>query len=318
MIPAEPPEARPRKGGFAWKSIARSVFVLAALAAAALLISSEWNGISAALIDAEIGLIALALLAAIANVVLTGLSWRALLLHAPITLTARQSAHIFFLGQIGKYLPGSLWSFLASGELAKRAGFPRTTAMSSLFLALLIGMGSGVIIALLLVPQSLGYVPESWVVWTFAAALFALIALPRLRAVLLKLARIDFPVPLTALTTSLALALVAWIFAGVQIVLLSKAIGAGLGWPDLLQATGAYAFAWVAGFLVVIAPAGLGAREGGLIAALTLSIGLAEASAIVLLSRLVVTTADFVCAGIAVAMNASPTAQVSAQHPHQG
>nr|WP_298926443.1 lysylphosphatidylglycerol synthase domain-containing protein [uncultured Erythrobacter sp.] len=318
MTHPETSEVAPINGGAAWKSYARAAFCIAALAAAGVLLASEWDGISTALAKADYGLIALAFLAAMINIVLTGLSWRALLARAPVNLSLRRSAYVFFLGQIGKYLPGTVWSFLASGELAKRTGFPRAAAMSSLLLALLIGVGSGVIIALLLVPQTLGYLPESWIVWVIGAAAALPLALPKVRAYLLRLARIDFPVTVGTLALSMALALIAWIFAGAQIVLLSQAIDGALGWSDLPQAIGAYAFAWVAGFLVIIAPAGLGAREGGLIAALSLSMGLVEASAIVLLSRLVVTAADFACAGIAAAMNPDQAAQANAQHPHQG
>lgn len=304
--------------GLAWKSVARAVFLAAALVAAAMVLAREWDGIIAALASARFELIALALIAAMLNVLMTGLSWRVLLSHAHVQLPLRQSAHIFFLGQIGKYLPGTVWSFLASGELAKRAGFSRGAAMSSLLLALLIGVGSGVLVALLLVPQTLGILPDSPLVWLLGFAGLAALLLPQVRAFCLRAARIEFPVPLASLTLSAALALTAWLFAGAQLVLLSQAIGASLGWPELLFATGAYAFAWVAGFVVIIAPAGLGAREGGLLAMLTVTMGLAEASAIVLLSRLVVTLADFACAGLAVAMNRDQAGPANDQPPHQG
>lgn len=302
----------------AWKAAARVVFVVAALVAGGWLVAREWDDIAAALANAHFGYVALAVLAAMINVAMTGLSWRALLTHAPQHLSMRTSARIFFLGQIGKYLPGTVWSFLASGELAKRAGFPRGAAMSSLALALIIGVGSGVLVALVLVPQTLGYLPENGFVWVAGIALGAVGLLPPVRQRLLRLARIDFPVPLSSLIVSGILAIGAWFFAGAQIVLLSQAIGASLGWDDLLHATGAYAFAWIAGFLVFFAPAGLGAREGGLLAALTVTMGLAEATAITLLCRLCVTLADFACAGIAAFIADRPAASEADAHPHPG
>jgi uncharacterized membrane protein YbhN (UPF0104 family) len=296
----------------------RLLFLAACVVAAALLLAQQWDKITASLIRADLGLIALALLAAMVNVAMTGLSWRALLTHAPVQLSPGASARIFFLGQIGKYLPGTVWSFLASGELASRVGFPRGAAMASLALALIIGVGSGVLVAVMLVPQAVGLFPQSPLIWIAGAALALLCLLPPVRRTLLRIARIDFPVPLSSLIASGALALLAWVFAGAQIVLLSQAIGASLGWSDLLQTTGAYAFAWIAGFLVFFAPAGLGAREGGLLAVLTVTMGLAEATIIVLLSRLVVTLADFACAGIAALIPAPSAARSAAAPPHPG
>ncbi|TRD10602.1 hypothetical protein FGU71_01110 [Erythrobacter insulae] len=318
MTQVQTSDAAPHSGAFAWKSAARALFLTAALVGGAMLLAREWDGIAAALADANFGLIALALLAAIINVVLTGVSWRVLLMDAPVNLSLPQSANIFFLGQIGKYLPGTVWSFLASGELAKRAGFPRSAAMSSLLLALMIGVGSGIAIALLLVPQTLGYLPDSPILLAAGGMASLLLGFPKVRSFLLRIAQIDFNVPLGSLLLSAVVAALAWLFAGAQIVLLSQSIGAGYGWSDILSATGAYAFAWVAGFLVIIAPAGLGAREGGLILVLSVSMGLAQASAVVLLSRLVVTLADFICAGIAAAMPQPQAVSSDAPHPHQG
>jgi uncharacterized membrane protein YbhN (UPF0104 family) len=53
---------------------------------------------------------------------------------------------------------------------------------------------------------------------------------------------------------------------------------------------GAFAAAWVAGFVVLIAPAGAGAREAALLALLPLAAG--DALAVVVISRVLLTAAD--------------------------
>ncbi len=311
---------RPRESErrFGWKAFATALFLGAALIAAGMLLAREWDSMAAAFTRADAGLVALALAAAMANVAMTAISWRVLLAGASFAPSPGVSARIFFLGQIGKYLPGSLWSFLATGELARSAGIGRGAAMASLALALLIGVGSGLLVAILAVPQTLGLLPDDGRIWAAGTFVAALVMLPGVRSRLLRLVGIDFPVPATAFALSGAVALAAWLFAGAQIILLSKAIGAPLGWSDLGHATGAYAFAWVAGFLVVFAPAGLGAREGSLIAVLALVMGLGEATAIVILSRLVATAADFACAGLAT-LTRLPRASPAAAPPlHPG
>lgn len=308
-----PPSAEP-----VWKRALRIAFLLAATLAAGLLLTKEWDGISASLAAADPALVVLAALAATTNVVLTGISWRALLAQAPVTLDLRTSAHVFFVGQIGKYLPGTVWSFLASGELALKAGLPRIAAMSSLLLALLIGLGTGVLVALVTVPQTLGIFEGSVFFWVLAGTVAVAMLHPKMRAVLLRAVRIDFPIALPAFWLSVGTALLAWVLAGIHILLLAKAVGVPLGWEDLPTLIGAYAFAWIAGFLVFFSPAGLGAREGGLLAMLTVSIGLAEATAIVVLSRLAITVADFGCAAGALLFNQNQAFAEAGPPPHRG
>jgi uncharacterized membrane protein YbhN (UPF0104 family) len=62
-------------------------------------------------------------------------------------------------------------------------------------------------------------------------------------------------------------------------------------------AVGGYALAWVVGFLVVVAPAGLGAREVVLAAVLAGQLDRGSVIAVVLLSRIATTVVD-VAAGL--------------------
>src|SRR5690606_40874765 len=80
-------------------------------------------------------------------------------------------------------------------------------------------------------------------------------------------------------------------------VLVSGADGAGPRvWP---LAAGAYALAWTLGVLFVFAPAGIGVRELVLTAALSPVLSPGAALLVAALSRLVMTAADVLCAGLA-------------------
>jgi uncharacterized membrane protein YbhN (UPF0104 family) len=63
--------------------------------------------------------------------------------------------------------------------------------------------------------------------------------------------------------------------------------------------TGAVAAAYLVGVLVVIAPAGVGAREATLGLLLAPTLGVPAAAAVALLSRLVHTVGDLALAGVA-------------------
>ena len=94
----------------------------------------------------------------------------------------------------------------------------------------------------------------------------------------------------------LAWAFVSWVFFGLQIWLLATRLGAPEGKTALL-AIGGFAFAWSVGFLVVFAPAGAGVREVLLVAALGPVLGTGAATAVALVSRVLMTAGDLLTAG---------------------
>ena len=88
-----------------------------------------------------------------------------------------------------------------------------------------------------------------------------------------------------------------WVAVGLQVFVLSRAVG--VDWPTgsaLALAVGGYALAWLVGFLVVLAPAGAGARELVLGAVVALATGSGAAAVVVLGSRVLLTVADLVLA----------------------
>lgn len=301
-----------------WRAIARSAFLVLAGIAAVLLILKERDALEQALSRTDPVIASAALAMAMVNIALTWVSWRLLLRSAPAAPDWAQSARIFFLGQVGKYLPGSVWSYLASAELAKQAGLPRATAVSSLFLAVLIGLGSGLLVAIAIVPETIDLASFSWWMVLIIAPAALVLAWPPAMTAILRAARIDFPMKTTSLFASGASACIAWIFAGAMIALLARALGLEFGWSLLAYATGAYALAWVSGFLFFIAPAGLGAREAVLVAMLAARMPLSDAVIIAMLARVVMTITDLILAGIALLIRPTTASPATAPRPHRG
>lgn len=93
------------------------------------------------------------------------------------------------------------------------------------------------------------------------------------------------------------LAIIAWGVAGVQVWLLAVGFGMSPSVSGLLLAVGAYALAWVVGFLAVFMPAGTGVREGILSLFFTGVLSSGGVLAVVLVSRIAMTVADLVFAG---------------------
>jgi hypothetical protein len=230
-------------------------------------------------------------------------TWQVLLAGLGSPLPVPVAGRIFFIGQLGKYLPGSVWPVLMQMELGAAYKVPRAKSASASVLTMLLSLLTGLITALVTLPfaaHSTGYL------WVFLAAPVLIGCLhPKVLNPLLRLAfRLarrpapDEPLTGRALAHALAWSFAAWGFNGLQIWLLSVKLGAPLGQAALLS-LGGYAFAWCVGFLVIFASAGIGIRELLLVAALAPMLGTPAATAVALVSRVVTTVSDLMVAGAA-------------------
>jgi hypothetical protein len=86
-------------------------------------------------------------------------------------------------------------------------------------------------------------------------------------------------------------ALVSWLAYGLHVWVLAAQFGAG-GPPLVARATGAFAAAWCAGFLLVVAPAGAGVREAALVLLLGGVLTRPEATVVAVVSRLLFVVGD--------------------------
>src|SRR3954451_15363882 len=283
---------------------ARVGFVALAVALAVWALWSRWPQVVSAAHRLDATHLVLAVLATLLNAVLTGLGWRALLADLGARLPLRLAARVFFVGQIGKYVPGSLWPMLVQAELAKQHVARRLTAAATLLLVLLSGATALVVmlIALPFAPAG-GGAGLAWAALLVlpAAALMHPGVIGRLLDRGLRLLGRE---PLerwtsvrgTAVAASWAIA--AWLLAGLQIWLLAVPLGAPATWRTFALAVGGYALAWAVALVVVVAPAGAGARGTALGAVLSPVLARGAVVVVVLLSRVLFTAADLTLAGL--------------------
>jgi len=233
--------------------------------------------------------------------------WRSLLTAAGSKLPTRAASRIFFIGQLGKYVPGSVWPVLTQMELGRTYKVPRQRSATVAMLSMMIGLTSGLLATLIGLPfLSGGSARTYW--WAFLFIPVLLVCLhPRvLNPVIafgLRLMRKPAPeTPLTgrAIATAIVVNVASWFCYGLQIWVMTARLGVH-GGDTLLAAVGAYALAWCVGFLFVLAPAGAGIREVILIAELSsmTGIGSGAATAIALVSRGVTVLGDLAGAGVA-------------------
>ncbi len=292
--------------------IARVVLTAAVLAALGLALANRWDEVRPQLGQvspvAAAGAFAYCLLGLLASM----LAWRALLADLGSPLPVRAATRVLFLGQLAKYLPGSsVWAVVAQTELASDYGVPRKRAASAALVLNLITLGVGLLVALLALPQLLSGDAPRWLHWSPLLVPVGLACLtpPVLTWVCNLLFRVLRRQPLDArfswsgVGVAVLGLLGTWLAYGLQITLLGWSLGANPA-ELLLPATGAFAAAWCAGFLVVVVPTGAGTREAVLTIALAAQLpgGAASALTIAVVSRLLLTLADVTAALIGVAL----------------
>ncbi len=288
-------------------------------------VAEDWTKVRAALSSlgflsvAGFLTVAAALLCVLAGLFAMMLVWRQLLTALGSPLPVRAAARIMFVGQLGKYLPGSVWPVLAQMELGTAYRVPRHRSASVSVLTMLLSLFSGLLTALIALPFVGGSTPYLWALLAAPVLLVGLHpkVLNTVLARLLRLAKrppLERPLTGRAIVGALAWAFASWFLYGTQIWLLAVRLGAPEGKAALL-AIGGFAFAWSVGFLVVFAPAGAVVREALLVWTLGPVLGAGGAIAVALVSRVLMTVGDLLTAAIAAAFTRRPSISTPASAP---
>jgi uncharacterized membrane protein YbhN (UPF0104 family) len=278
-------------------------FVLAAVGLACYAIVADWPQIRTALGELGFWPLAASMVSILAGLATTVQMWRLLLASMGSPLPLRAAARIMLVGQIGKYLPGSIWPVLAQMELGREYRVPRSRSASASVLLMLLTLIAGLLTALVTLPFAAGPMPYRWALLA-TPVLLVMLYPPVLNALigwLLRVARqspLDQPLTASALVRAMGWSFGTWICYGLQIWILATRLGAPAG-KTALVAIGGFAFAWSVGFIVVFAPAGAGIRDVLLLVLLGSVLRTADAAAVVLASRVLMTVADLLSAGVA-------------------
>ena len=291
---------------------ALGLLLIAGVVLAVLQLRGQAAGIGDGLADLSPGPVLLAVAATFASLGLSLLTWRATLagLGAPVPL--RPAAQVFFLGQLGKYVPGSVWPVLAQMELGAAHGLSRTVVGTAGLLQLAIGVPGALLLGALAVPALLSADEGAYALLLLVLPIALLVLWPPVLGPLLDQAlRLVRRPPLeqrlsgSAVLRVAALSGAANVLLGLQAWFLARDLGA-TGRFLLPLVVGAFVLATVAGLLALPVPAGAGVREAVLVAALSPVLPLERALLLALVSRVVLTAADLVVAGLAARGRTAP------------
>jgi hypothetical protein len=276
----------------------------------------------------------------LAGIGLSAVYWRRLLAGLGERPGALAVARAYYVGHLGKYLPGKAWAVMLRAGLIRATGVSTGFAALTTFYEVLTTMASGALFAAvlfaLLAPSGTGefdaaalaelcrlQVPEARlgraILVPLALLMVAVTGLPLLPGVVNPVVRRLSAAPegqaprlrTTWLVEGLALTAVGWVLLGASLgATVQGLLGDDLAWtPGAVGRVAAgLALACVAGFVILVAPGGLGVREFFLTlllapeleatAALAPDAARAAAVLAVLVLRLVWTAAELAAAAV--------------------
>lgn len=287
-------------------ALLRVAVVLLVLVLAAVALSSQWRTVGPQLRRLSAGNVVLALLAGCAAIGCAVPSWRALLAEVEpgVDLPWRPATRVFLLGQLGKFVPGSVWVVVAQTELGRRHGVPRRATATAGLLAMGVSLATAVVAAAAFLPlASTDLRHRFWWLSLVAVAALAALAPPVLTPVVAWALRLLRREPLAASLSwggvgrAVAWSLAGWLLYGVHTLVLVRALGAA-GDGLAARSVGGFALALAVGFVVVIAPAGAGVREPLLVLVFDGVLPSGGAIAFAAVSRLLLTVADLLGGGV--------------------
>jgi uncharacterized membrane protein YbhN (UPF0104 family) len=252
--------------------------------------------------------LAAAVTSGLAAMTLLGLNWLAIVRAGGALAPRRRGLAWFFVGQLGKYVPGGIWPVVGQAELAHRDRLSRSIAYWSTALSMvatLLGATCVAAVAGLLAPAGSRLVPA--LLAAVAVVALAAPALPALRRGLHRVAdritsrELRLP-PAGWFAAVVARYLPMWLLFAGMTVGSAAALGADLDAEAVVTLVYAACVSWIAGFVIIGLPGGLGVREAVLIGLLTGPLGAGVAVSTALVSRVVSIGVDLLGAALSVVL----------------
>ena len=292
-----------------WHKVATASVVGAALLFLGLNLYRGWHGTRDYQGRIQPWLLLVSFIFTLAFCFLSAVGWSLTVRCAGGKVNLRRGMRIFFLSNLGKYLPGTVWYIAGRTYLGEREKIPAAVIATSVVVEMALALTSAALISSLALPTLLARYGSGGAYLGMAAVALSLTVLhPRPMGWLLNLFarllhRLPSEVNLTVGYLEMARLLIAYIFiwavgALAFLTLLYSIYPVPLAWLPTVAAI--YAASWIVGFLTPFAPGGLGVREGALALLLGRYVPLPVATAAALLSRLWLTLGEAVWVAVAV------------------
>ena len=255
---------------------------------------SKWDEVSDAFSQVDAINLVLSLLLGLAAMTSIGWIWVTMIVARSHNVRHRNAMSWYFTGQLGKYVPGGIWPIVGRAELAVRNGIPRLDAYASTGLSLVTTYAAAVVTIGIGAVVTTGHRLIAVLIAVGIVLAYAAFSQPSLRAVIIRIATrvsssassLTDPKRLARLTV---LHIPAWILMSLSTSVTATAFGAKISIADMLFIT---TTSWLAGFVVVGVPGGIGVREAVFTSLAGGIIGTPMAVSLALMSRVVFIAVD--------------------------
>lgn len=289
----------------------RSILALLRLLLMALVVTAvvvalvtSWEDVSPYLGAISPGPLALAFLLTLIAPYATMLGWRTMLADLGSPLRQAPAAGVFFVGQLGKYVPGSIWAVIAQAEMGSRLGVPRRRVGVVGLLAIALALLTGGVIGLPALPVLLGRTELGGCAVVLVVVLLAIACYPpfvnagiRRGLRLVRRQPLEHDLGGRSVLLTLVWFTFAWFVSGSAVLVVATDI-AGLA-PTrqvMLMCICGFALSAAFGMISVLFPAGFGIRDGVLALILATSMPLAAAAAVAVVIRFLTIGVDVLVA----------------------
>ncbi len=327
MSSIEEPEATPaddapkRTKRAVLANVARVVVTLAILVAIVFAVKSQWSEVKDTIDQLSWWSLIASALFVFLGMGAAVRAWQHALGALEQPIPAFDAARCYLVGQLGKYLPGSVWAFVLQTELVRRAGVSRAAGFTAVLVTVGLSTTSALVVGLLGLPALFQVSTVAAVAVIVLVPIALVCAYPPVLTHLVNLAlkllrRPPLHKPLTMGKIGLALGWcgASWILYGIHLWILASST-AGFQVGGLIECIGALALGMCAGVLVIVVPSGIGVREAVIVAALSPFMDAGVALGLALASRLVFTLCE-VFAGIVAALAGSRALRNMFVHEH--
>jgi len=229
--------------------------------------------------------------------------WRGIVIAWGERLSYRDAVRIWCLSNLGRYLPGKVWSVAGLAVLARRTGVSAWAATGSAVVTQAVAVGTGVSVVALAAPTSLSP-PAIALAAAVAVAVVLVVVDGRLPRWALRVAGSETALtrlPPGAVLLAAGATLVSWMTYGVGFWLVARGL-LGADTLGIREAIGIFAAGYLAGLIALFAPGGVGVREAVYLAMLAPHVGGGGAVALAVGSRLLLTLTEIMSAALAAAL----------------
>lgn len=297
-----------------WRALAGVLLVAAAAVFLGMTVARNWRELAAfewRVRWLELGASVLALTAVLAWGVVV---WKQVLdrfEHRPVGLSVLM--RIWFASNLARYIPGKIWQFVGAAELARAAGLSRVVVLTSMVVHIGFSLLSAAAVsAIALAAWDAVPLPGLPLALLAAASLF--LVHPAVINAGLGLVPRAFHDEVLQWNGSwadglvlLGLSVFSWVLYGLAFALFVDAI-IPIDGAALLPLTGVNALSFLAGYVVFLAPAGLGVKEGAMAALLRPFAPAGVAAVLAMVSRLWTIAAELLGAALVLALTRAPVA----------